>query len=70
MADKRFDLNKILGVVEQLKLELETISQELDLLIEMFASKMSDIREEYEKASRLLKKYNETERSIAQNIRS
>jgi hypothetical protein len=70
LAEKRFVLNKILAVVEQLKLELETIGQELDLLIEMFASKMSDVREEYEKASRILKEYNETKRSVAQNIRS
>jgi uncharacterized membrane protein len=70
LAKDRFALNKILAVVEQLKLELETISQELDLLIDMFSSKMSEVREEYEKASRILKEYNETKRSVAQNIRS
>jgi hypothetical protein len=70
LADKRFTLNKILAIVEYLKLELEIISQELDLLIDMFASKMLNVEEEYEKASGLLKEYNETKRSVAQNIRS
>jgi hypothetical protein len=36
----------------------------------MFASKMSDVKEEYEKASRILKEYNETKWSITQNIKS
>jgi hypothetical protein len=70
LAEKRFVLNKILAVIEQIKMNLEIVSQDLDLLIEMFSSKMSDVREEYEKASRVLKEYNDTKRAIAQNIRS
>jgi cytochrome c biogenesis protein CcdA len=70
LSEKRFALNKILAVIEQIKMNLEVIGQDLDLLIEMFASKMSDVREEYEKASRVLKEYNDTKRAIAQNIRS
>jgi ABC-type transport system involved in cytochrome bd biosynthesis fused ATPase/permease subunit len=70
LAEKRFVLNKILAVIEQIKMNLEVISQDIDLLVEMFASKMSDVREEYEKASRILKEYNDTKRAIAQNIRS
>jgi hypothetical protein len=70
LAEKRFVLNKLLAAIEQLKMNLETIDQEIDLLIEMFASKMSEIRSEYEKASRILKEYNDAKRMIAQNIKS
>jgi hypothetical protein len=70
VAEKRLALNKMLAVIEKIKMDLETVSQEIDMLIELFASKMSDVREEYEKASRLLKEYNDTKRLIAQNIRS
>jgi hypothetical protein len=70
VAKDRLSLNKILALVEQIKMNLETIGQEIDLLIEMFSSSMSNVREEYEKASRILKEYNDTKRAVAQNIRS
>jgi hypothetical protein len=70
LAENRFIYNKILVLIEQIKMNLEIVTQDLDLLIEMFSSKMSNVREEYEKASRILKEYNDTKRAIAQNIRS
>jgi hypothetical protein len=70
LAEKRFVLNKILAIIELIKMNLELVGQDIDLLIEMFTSNMSNIREEYEKASRILKEYNDTKRAIAQNIRS
>jgi hypothetical protein len=65
-----FALNKILALIEQLKREMDTVSQEPDRLSEIFVSKMPNIRKEYEKASRLLKECHETTRLVAQNIRS
>jgi hypothetical protein len=70
LAQARFSLNKILALIEQIKMNLEMVNQDIDMLIEMFASKMSDVREEYEKAARILKEYNDTKRMVAQNIRS
>ncbi|MDR2628860.1 MAG: hypothetical protein LBC30_02635, partial [Puniceicoccales bacterium] len=70
LSKKRFTLNKILAMIEQLKMNLEMISQEIDLLVEMFSSKMSEVRAEYEKAARILKEYSDTKQAIAQNIRS
>ncbi|MDR1232883.1 MAG: hypothetical protein LBJ75_01290, partial [Puniceicoccales bacterium] len=70
LAQSRFVLNKLLALVEQMKMNLEVVSQDIDALIEMFSSSMSNVREQYEKASRILKEYNDTKQMIAQNIRS
>jgi hypothetical protein len=70
IAQDRFAYNKLLALIEQLKMNLEVINQDIDLLVEMFASKMSDIRAAYERASQILKEYNDTKRAVAQNFRS
>jgi hypothetical protein len=69
-VEKRFELNKLVALVEKMKIDLEVMTQDIDVLIEMFESKMSDVRAEYDKAARMLKEHCDTKRMIAQNFKA
>ncbi|MDR3143902.1 MAG: hypothetical protein LBT64_00155 [Puniceicoccales bacterium] len=70
LAKLRYNVNRMAAVVEQIKMEVEAISIEIDALVEVFTSNVDRVREEYERAARMLKEYNDTKRAVARNIKA
>ncbi|MDR1433014.1 MAG: hypothetical protein LBI61_01570 [Puniceicoccales bacterium] len=70
IAKEKYALDKLVAATEKLRLDLETISQEISIVVEMFSSKLEDVREEYEKASRILKDYNDAKLAVTRNFRA
>jgi Ca2+/Na+ antiporter len=67
-ADQKLALNKLMAAVENMQIMVETMGEESEVLIEMFSTKSSDVIAEYEKATRILKEYNDTKHATATNI--
>ncbi|MDR1401785.1 MAG: hypothetical protein LBI81_02410 [Puniceicoccales bacterium] len=69
LADRRYVINKLQAFLTKMRLDLDVLAKELDLLIEMFSTSLDDVMKEYDKASRTLKEYNDQIRAIAKNVR-
>jgi hypothetical protein len=64
-------LTKVLTyMLEKMRMDIKLIKEDIDILIELFSSAASNARMEYERASSMLKEYNDTITGIAANTRA
>ena len=69
-AEKRKILNQIQASIERMKNILDMIGINIELWTGMFSNDMAIMREEYDRAARMLKEYNDQKVAIARNIRA
>jgi hypothetical protein len=68
LAKQKLELAKINALVEKMKAELQVIGKEIDMIVEVFTSHASKSREQYERAEKILKEYNDTKLNIINNL--
>ncbi len=69
-AEMRKILNQVQASIDRMKMILDMIGTNIELWTGMFSNDMTIIRGEYERATRMLKEYNDQKVAIARNIRA
>ncbi|MDR1413826.1 MAG: hypothetical protein LBI56_02725 [Puniceicoccales bacterium] len=69
-AKRKYVISQMEAELSKMKLDLDTLSQEVDLIIDMFSASMEDVKNVYEKATKILKEYNDQTRAVARNFKA
>lgn len=69
-AEMRKILSQVQASIDRMKMILDMIGTNIELWTGMFSNDMTIIRGEYERATRMLKEYNDQKVAIARNIRA
>ena len=68
VAGERLKLETAIAYCEKLQKDLDIISSEIDILVELFTAAMDKIRAEYDRISRMIKETSDVKNMIARNI--